>query len=92
MERHRLGVVDVLIAVIALVPWRTTLVVVLQLSIVLRTFDAYLKWALPILFVAGPMFAYIRDRRAAHLGLATPAARRRSVWAGRPGRSAVGAR
>ena len=49
---------------IALVPWRTTVLVALQLSIVLRTFDAYLKWALPILFIAGPLFAYVRDRRA----------------------------
>ena len=64
MEIRRLGVVDVLIAVIALVPWRTTVLIALQLSIVLRTFDAYLKWALPILFIAGPLFAYVRDRRA----------------------------
>ena len=64
MERRRVGIVDVLIAVVALVPWRTTVLIALQLSIVLRTFDAYLKWALPILFIAGPLFAYVRDRRA----------------------------
>ena len=64
MERRRVGIVDVLIALVALVPWRTTVLIALQLSIVLRTFDAYLKWALPILFIAGPLFAYVRDRRA----------------------------
>ena len=57
---------------IALVPWRTTVLIVLQLSIVLRTFDAYLKWALPILFIAGPLFAYVRDRRAARLRALQP--------------------
>jgi hypothetical protein len=64
LERRRVGIVDVLIALVALVPWRTTVLIALQLSIVLRTFDAYLKWALPILFIAGPLFAYVRDRRA----------------------------
>jgi len=64
LERRRVGIVDVLIALVALVPWRTTVLIALQLSIVLRTFDAYLKWALPILFIAGPLFAYLRDRRA----------------------------
>jgi hypothetical protein len=79
----------VLIAVIALVPWRTTVLIALQLSIVLRTFDAYLKWALPILFIAGPLFAYLRDRRASGTdGLQQPAgraARRIRVAADRPG-------
>ena len=63
MEIRRVEVVDVLIGLIALVPWRTALFVALQLSIFVRTFDAYLKWALPILFIAGPMLAYIRERR-----------------------------
>jgi len=64
LEIRRVGVVDVLIGLIALVPWRTTLLVALQLSILVRTFDAYLKWALPLLFVAGILFTYIRERRA----------------------------
>jgi hypothetical protein len=88
LERTRLGIVDVLIALVAVVPWRTTLLIVLQLSIIVRTFDAYLKWALPILFVAGPVFAWIRDRRAARLGLAAPLPRSRA-WARRPGRTRV---
>jgi hypothetical protein len=54
----------VLIALIAFVPWRPAVLVALQLSIVLRTFDAYLKWALPILFVCGPIFAYVRELRS----------------------------
>jgi len=66
LEIRRVEVVDVLIGLIALVPWRTALLVALQLSIFLRTFDAYLKWALPILFVAGPMLAYVRERREAN--------------------------
>ena len=73
MEIRRVGVADVLITVIALVPWRTTVLIALQLSIILRTFDAYLKWALPILFIAGPVFAYIRDRRAARQNGMQPA-------------------
>jgi hypothetical protein len=64
LEKSRVGVVDVLIALIAFVPWRPAVLIALQLSIVLRTFDAYLKWALPILFVCGPIFAYIRERRS----------------------------
>jgi hypothetical protein len=64
LERLRVGVLDLLIALIAFVPWRTALLVALQLSIIVRTFDAYLKWALPILFVCGPLFAYLRERRA----------------------------
>ena len=89
MERRRVGIVDVLIAVIALVPWRTTVLIALQLSIVLRTFDAYLKWALPILFIVGPLFAYVRDRRAARVaGGQSPVRRgahRTAVAADRPG-------
>ena len=56
-----------LIGLIALVPWRTALLVALQLSIFVRTFDAYLKWALPMLFIAGILFAYARERREAAL-------------------------
>ena len=63
MEIRRVAVVDVLIGLVALVPWRTTLIVALQLSIFVRTFDAYLKWALPMLFIAGILFAYVRERR-----------------------------
>ena len=90
MERLRLGVVDILIALIALVPWRTALVITLQLSIILRTFDAYLKWALPILFIAGPVFAYVRDRRTARLGLTFgPRMRSRAAREMRFGRPAM---
>jgi len=89
LERRRVGIVDVLIAVIALVPWRTTVLIALQLSIVLRTFDAYLKWALPILFIVGPLFAYMRDRRAARVGGGQSPVRRgadrTAVSADRPG-------
>ena len=71
-------------------PWRTTLLVALQLSIILRTFDAYLKWALPILFIAGPVFAYVRERRATQLrGRAAIGSRARPTRAGRPGRAAI---
>jgi hypothetical protein len=90
LEKLKLGVVDVLIAFIALVPWRTALVITLQLSIILRTFDAYLKWALPILFIAGPVFAYLRDRRAARFELTFgPRMRARAAREARFGRSAV---
>ena len=65
MEIRRVEVVDVLIGLVALVPWRTALFVALQLSIFVRTFDAYLKWALPILFIAGPLLAYCKERRQA---------------------------
>jgi hypothetical protein len=84
LERLRVGVLDLLIAVIALVPWRTALLVTLQLSIVVRTFDAYLKWALPILFVCGPIFAYIRDRRSRAAAAKDLARTPRSVDASRP--------
>jgi hypothetical protein len=90
LERRRLAVVDVLIALIALVPWRTTLLIALQLSIILRTFDAYLKWALPILFIAGPVFAYVRDRRAARLDRTFgPRVRARAARESRFGRPAI---
>ena len=64
MEIRRVGVVDVLIGLSALVPWRTALYVVLQLSIFVRTFDFYLKFALPLLFFAGIALAHLRERRA----------------------------
>jgi hypothetical protein len=73
----------VLIAVIALVPWRTALLVTLQLSIVVRTFDAYLKWALPILFVCGPIFAFVRERRSLAAAAGSLVVTPRSVHAGR---------
>ena len=53
-----------MIALIAFVPWRPAVLIALQLSIILRTFDAYLKWALPILFICGPVFAYVREWRS----------------------------
>ena len=65
MRKLGVGVVDLLIALIAFVPWRPAVLIALQLSIILRTFYAYLKWALPILFICGPVFAYIRERRSA---------------------------
>ena len=75
LEKRRLGVVDLLIALSALVPWRTMLYVVLQLSIFVRTFDFYLKFALPLLFFAGIVLAHVRERR----GLPRVAGRRRRV-------------
>jgi hypothetical protein len=28
-----------------------------------RTFDAYLKWALPIMFISGLVLTYVKERR-----------------------------